>query len=124
MPQAERVILEAEDEVTPVVNKANAGLDSFEKKAESSHGKVIRITDQTRSSIQRLITSLEKQVQDLRGTNEEMSNIFISLYDYAISKGLLQREPEFGQQLQSTTERFLALAKSTANDEENHDEQG
>jgi hypothetical protein len=68
------------------------------------------------------ITSLEKQVQELRGTNEEMSNIFISLYDYAVSKGLLQREPEFGQQLQSTTERFLALAKSTANDEENHDE--
>jgi len=61
--QAERVILEAEDEVTPVVNKANAGLDSFEKKAESSHGKVIRITDQTRSSIQRLIASLEKQAE-------------------------------------------------------------
>ena len=34
--QAERVILEAEDQVTPVVDKANAGLDSFEKKAESS----------------------------------------------------------------------------------------
>jgi hypothetical protein len=68
------------------------------------------------------ISSLEKQVQDLRGTNEEMSNIFISLYDFAVSKGLLQREPEFGQQLQSTTERFLALAKSTANDDENQDE--
>jgi hypothetical protein len=36
-------------------------LDSFEKKAESSHGKVIRITDQTRSSVQRLIASMEKQ---------------------------------------------------------------
>jgi vacuolar-type H+-ATPase subunit H len=63
MPQAERVILEAEDEVTPVVSKANAGLASFEQKAESSHGKVIRITDQTRSSIQRLIASLEKQAE-------------------------------------------------------------
>ncbi|KAL5315488.1 hypothetical protein ACEPPN_016356 [Leptodophora sp. 'Broadleaf-Isolate-01'] len=67
------------------------------------------------------ITSLEKQVQDLRGTNEEMSNIFISLYDFAVGKGLLQREPEFGQQLQSTTERFLALAKASAN-EDGHDE--
>ncbi|KAL2062832.1 hypothetical protein VTL71DRAFT_5904 [Oculimacula yallundae] len=63
------------------------------------------------------ITSLEKQVQDLRGTNEEMSNIFISLYDFAVGKGLLQREPEFGQQLQSTTERFLALAKATVNED-------
>ena len=59
--QAERVVLEAEDQVNPVVDKANAGLDSFEKKAESAHGKVIRITDQTRSSVQRLIASLEKQ---------------------------------------------------------------
>ena len=40
--QAERVILEAED--TPVlesVGRANTALDSFEKKSESSHGKVI-----------------------------------------------------------------------------------
>jgi hypothetical protein len=69
------------------------------------------------------ITSLEKQVQDLRGTNEEMSNIFISLYDFAVGKGLLQREPEFGQHLQSTTERFLALAKSAINEEGSQDEQ-
>src|SRR5580658_6569425 len=59
--QAERVILEAEDQVSPVVDKANAGLDRFEKQAESSHGKVIRISDQTRTSVQRLVASLEKQ---------------------------------------------------------------
>ncbi|TVY14080.1 hypothetical protein LARI1_G009074 [Lachnellula arida] len=69
------------------------------------------------------ISSLEKKVHELRGTNEEMSNIFISLYDFAVGKGLLQREPEFGQQLQSTTERFLALAKASSEDllmEDNH----
>jgi len=38
--QAEGVILEAEDQVNPVVDRANAGLDSFEKKAESAHSKV------------------------------------------------------------------------------------
>jgi hypothetical protein len=52
-----------------------------------------------------------------------MSNIFISLYDFAVSKGLLQREPEFGQQLQATTERFLALVKSTTSDD-GHEENG
>lgn len=60
--QAERVILEAEE--TPVlesVGRANTALDSFEKKSEASHAKVIRISDQTRSSVQRLIASLEKQ---------------------------------------------------------------
>lgn len=62
------------------------------------------------------ISSLEKQVQGLRGTNEEMSNTFIALYDFAVGKGLLQREPEFGQQLQSTTEKILALAKASSED--------
>src|SRR5579883_2243529 len=61
--QAERVVLEAEDEVSPVVDKANAGLERFEQKAESAHGKVVRITDQIRSSVQRLIASLEKQAE-------------------------------------------------------------
>jgi hypothetical protein len=72
------------------------------------------------------ISTLEKKVQDLTGTNEEMSSIFISLYDFAASKGLLQREPEFGQQLQATTERFLALARASAEDghDENHDDSG
>lgn len=68
------------------------------------------------------ISSLEKKVQDLRGTNEEMNNIFISLYDFAVGKSLLKREPEFGQQLQSATERFLALAKQSA--EEMNQEDG
>jgi hypothetical protein len=60
------------------------------------------------------ISSLEKQVQELRGVNEEMSNIFLGLHDFAVGKGLLQREPEFGNRLRSTTARFLALAKSIA----------
>ena len=77
------------------------------------------------------ISSLEKRVQDLKGANEEMGNIFISLYDFAVGGGLLDREPEFGRQLQSTTERFLALAKTAEDHEENaaengekHDEEG
>jgi hypothetical protein len=62
------------------------------------------------------ISSLEEKVQDLSGTNEEMSNIFINLCDFAVNSGLLEREPDFGQQLQSTMERFLALAKASAGD--------
>ncbi|KAM3066878.1 hypothetical protein ACMFMG_007024 [Clarireedia jacksonii] len=69
------------------------------------------------------ISSLEKQVQDLRGTNEQMNNLFINLYDFAMSRGLLQREPEFGQQLQSTTQQFLTLAKQSANDENSKDDE-
>jgi hypothetical protein len=39
----------------------DSSLDSFEKKATTAHDKVVRITDQTRTSVQRLISSLEKQ---------------------------------------------------------------
>jgi hypothetical protein len=70
------------------------------------------------------ISSLEKQVQELRTANEQMSNIFISLHDYAVGGGLLQREPDFGNHLKSTTERFLALAKSVSLDENSKDEDG
>jgi hypothetical protein len=61
--EALKVILEAEDEVTPIVGKANSALDNFEKKATDSHNKVIRITDQTRTSVQRLIASVENQAE-------------------------------------------------------------
>ncbi|PBP26932.1 hypothetical protein BUE80_DR002177 [Diplocarpon rosae] len=69
------------------------------------------------------ITSLEQQVQDLRETNEEMSKIFISLCDFAVGNGLLQREPDFGQQIQSATEKFLASTKASSQ-EDGQDEQG
>lgn len=67
------------------------------------------------------ISSLENQVQELRGTTEEMNNIFINLYDFAISRGLLQREPEFGHQIQSATQRFLELAKQSISDDNSKD---
>jgi len=70
------------------------------------------------------ISSLEKQVQELRAANEQMSNIFIGLHDYAVGGGLLQREPDFGNHLKSTTERFLALVKSVSPDENSRDEDG
>jgi hypothetical protein len=63
MPAAEKVILEAEDTTAGPVRSANQNLQNFERQAEGTHGKVIRITDQTRSSIQRLIASLEKQAE-------------------------------------------------------------
>jgi hypothetical protein len=51
-----------------------------------------------------------------------MSNVFLNLYDFAVSKGLMQREPEFGQQLKSTLERFTALARATTAEDAIHEE--
>ena len=68
------------------------------------------------------ISSLEKQVQELRGKNEEMSNTFVSLYDFAVGKGLLQRGPEFGRQLHSTTRKIRARAAKASSEELTQDE--
>src|SRR5664280_1634254 len=104
--QAERIVLEAEDQVTPVVGQANAGLDSFEKKAESAHGKVIRITGQTRSSIQRLIASLEKQaeVYGKSGVDRLISQRDQLLQRYA-------KEPQAIDAITKSYERMIAEQK-------------
>ncbi len=67
------------------------------------------------------IQTLEKKVQQLKDNNEEMSNAFMQLHDFALSSGLLDRIPDFGRQLRQTTERFLSLARE-ASDEEKDDE--
>jgi hypothetical protein len=60
------------------------------------------------------ISSLQKKVQELRCSSEEMSNTIKNLCNFALYKGLLRREPEFGEQLQLATEKVMALAKASA----------
>lgn len=60
---------------------------------------------------------MEKQVQQLKGTNEEMSNAFLQLHDFAVASGLLDKMPEFGRQLRETTEKFLSLARDASDDD-------
>jgi hypothetical protein len=59
---------------------------------------------------------LERKAQDLIDAKEEMGNIMVDLYSNAVCIGLLQREPEFSQLLQSTAERFSTLAKGSSQD--------
>ena len=105
--QAERVILEAEE--TPVleaVGRANTALDSFEKKSESSHGKVIRISDQTRTSVQRLIASLEKQAETYGKSGVEK---LISQRDQLLQR--YSREPQAIDAITKSYERMVAEQK-------------
>ncbi|KAK0616654.1 hypothetical protein B0T14DRAFT_538487 [Immersiella caudata] len=68
------------------------------------------------------IQTLEKRVQELKDANEEMSNVFLQLHDFALSTGALDRIPEFGLQLRQTTEKFLALARKASEDGSKDDE--
>ena len=104
--QAERVILEAEDPVLESVDKANAALDSFEKKSESSHGKVIRISDQTRSSVQRLIASLEKQAETYGKSGVDK---LIAQRDQLLQR--YSREPQAIDAITKSYERMVAEQK-------------
>ncbi|CAI4217471.1 unnamed protein product [Parascedosporium putredinis] len=67
------------------------------------------------------IQTLEKKVNVLQDTNEEMSKAFMNLYDTALSHGLLSAAPEFGRQLQATTEKFVALARKMSDDASSRD---
>jgi len=68
------------------------------------------------------IQTLEKRVQELKDANEEMSNVFLQLHDFAVSTGALDRIPEFGRQLRATTEKFLALAQKASEEDGGEDE--
>src|ERR1039457_1964715 len=107
--QAERVILEAEDQVTPITDKANAALDGFEKKAESSHSKVIRISDQTRSSVQRLIASLEKHAE-----TDGKSGVdgLTTQRDHVLQRST--REPQAIDAITRSYEKMIAMEENVA----------
>ncbi|KAK3361710.1 hypothetical protein B0T24DRAFT_539110 [Lasiosphaeria ovina] len=66
--------------------------------------------------------SLEKKVQELKDANEEMSNAFMKLHDFAVNNGLLDRVPELGRQLRATTQIFLNLARSASDEGERDDD--
>ncbi|KAH9429553.1 hypothetical protein MCOR02_009287 [Pyricularia oryzae] len=61
------------------------------------------------------ISSLEQQVRDLVDTNDEMSNAFAALQEFAASRGLFEQVPELGAQLQSAAEKFQALSQKSSN---------
>ncbi|TLD30769.1 hypothetical protein PspLS_01778 [Pyricularia sp. CBS 133598] len=59
------------------------------------------------------ISSLEQQVRNLVDTNEEMSNAFAALQEFAASRGLFEQVPELGAQLQSAADKFKALSQKS-----------
>ncbi|KAL2116033.1 hypothetical protein VTJ04DRAFT_10288 [Mycothermus thermophilus] len=67
------------------------------------------------------IQNLENKVKTLASANEEMSNAFMQLHDFALRSGLLDRFPEFGRQLRQTTEKFLSLAREASDDDASAD---
>ncbi|KAM0269269.1 hypothetical protein ACHAQH_009784 [Verticillium albo-atrum] len=99
-------------------NKKKRGrpkLDTDDRTAKDRRRTQIRLAQRAyRGRKEEAILDLMKQVEELKRTNEQMSNAFMRLYDYAMSQGMPKSLPEFGRQLQATTQTFLALAQSTS----------
>jgi Fe2+ transport system protein B len=81
----------------------------IEKKAESAHGKVIRITDQTRSSVQRLIASLEKQADIYGKSGVER---LISQRDQLLQR--YAKEPSAIDAITRSYEKMIAVEEKAA----------
>ncbi|KAM0331273.1 hypothetical protein ACHAQA_002943 [Verticillium albo-atrum] len=92
-------------------------LDTDDQTAQDRRRTQIRLAQRAyRNRKETAILTLEKQVEELKQNNEQMSNAFMRLYDYAVSHGMLESMPEFGRQLQATTETFVSLARRTSED--------
>ncbi|KAF3761696.1 hypothetical protein M406DRAFT_74639 [Cryphonectria parasitica EP155] len=87
-------------------------LDTKDQTAVDRRRTQIRLAQRAyRSRKENAIQSLEKNVQDLQETNEEMTNAFMRLHDYAVNHGIVRMAPEFARELQLTTEKFLSLTR-------------
>ncbi|KAF4809789.1 hypothetical protein CGCTS75_v014708 [Colletotrichum tropicale] len=92
-------------------------LDTNDETAKDRRRTQIRLAQRAyRNRKETAIQTLEKKVDQLRSNNEEMSKAFMKLYDFAVGKGMLETAPEFGKQLQATTEKFYSLARGTSDD--------
>ncbi|KAF6816697.1 BZIP family transcription factor [Colletotrichum sojae] len=98
-------------------------LDTNDQTAKERRRTQIRLAQRAyRNRKETAIQTLEKKVDQLKTNNEEMSKAFMKLYDFAVSKGMLESAPEFGRQLQATTEKFVSLARRTSEDAGNEAE--
>ncbi len=103
---AERIVLEGEDQLTPVVDKANGALEGHERKAIKNVGGVIRIMDQSRSSVQRVIASVEK-LADVYGKTGTAR--LIAERDQLLQRW--NREPAVVNAVTQSYERMIAMQK-------------
>ncbi|KAK3349859.1 hypothetical protein B0T25DRAFT_570463 [Lasiosphaeria hispida] len=100
-------------------------LDVKDETAADRRRTQIRLAQRAyRNRKENAIQTLERKVQDLKDTNEEMSNAFMQLHDFAMNAGILDRIPEFGRHLRLTTERFLSLARQASEDGAKDDDAG
>lgn len=77
-----------------------------------------------RSRKDNAIQVLEKKVQDLQETNEEISNAFMRFHDYLLVRGILDVAPDLAHHLHCTTENILSLARTLDDEDDDNNVNG
>ncbi|KAM7199701.1 hypothetical protein V8F33_004353 [Rhypophila sp. PSN 637] len=111
------------DEEAKKRSRGRPRLDIKDETAADRRRTQIRLAQRAyRNRKENAIQTLERRVQELRDTNEEMSNAFMRLHDFAVNNGLVDQAPEFGRQLRATTEKFLTLARLSSEENTRFDD--
>ncbi|KAM7214097.1 hypothetical protein V8F06_010536 [Rhypophila decipiens] len=111
------------DEEEKKRSRGRPRLDIKDETAADRRRTQIRLAQRAyRNRKENAIQTLERRVQELRDTNEEMSNAFMRLHDFAVNNGLVDQAPEFGRQLRATTEKFLTLARLSSEENTRFDD--
>ena len=99
------IVLSAEDETTPVVAKANDSLAKFEQQARNTHEKYRAWSDQSTTSVKRLVAQLERQTEaSLSGVQKEIYGRERLLAQYG-------KEPAALEAINATYTRRIKLAQ-------------
>ncbi|GKT65212.1 bZIP family transcription factor [Colletotrichum tofieldiae] len=83
-------------------------LDKHNESAIDRRRTQIRLAQRAyRNRKESAIQELQKEVEELKSTNEKMSEAFMKLYDFVVSKGIIENTPGFGRQLEKATKKFV-----------------
>ncbi|TDZ36498.1 hypothetical protein C8035_v008282 [Colletotrichum spinosum] len=86
-------------------------LDTDDESAKDRRRTQIRLAQRAyRNRKESAIQELQEEVDELEKINQEMGKLFMQLWDFAYSKGMIESVPGFGRQLKEFREKFVALA--------------
>jgi hypothetical protein len=111
------------DEEDSKKQRGRPRLDTQDETAADRRRTQIRLAQRAyRHRKETTISALKKRVSELERTIEKMNKSFLEFHDNAIDSGLVLSKPTLAQQLKTTTEEFVSLAKIASIDSDHEEE--
>ncbi|KAL2759333.1 hypothetical protein ACRALDRAFT_1079500 [Sodiomyces alcalophilus JCM 7366] len=115
----------AESEEPDKKKRGRPKLDTNDETALDRRRTQIRLAQRAyRHRKESTIQTLEARVRELQENNERMNRAFMQLRDFAISRRIVESQPEFGRELQATAQVFASLASHAASQDSARGEAG